>query len=201
MNEQTSAPMDGAESFLGGQTQGQVEPTPEKLFKQQISDGQEQAFQNLLEMDVTPPDNLTEYNLGFADNESDSTNPEFIAIDGEVRGMLRTAQMPANIANTLAQTANAYVEYSQHFTPEQHELQRQTTMSRLERLYGDELGQKLQAARSFIKTVDASHNGLMSELLETHGLGNSVEVVNQIIQHAERIALVNKGRASKARKG
>ena len=173
----------------------------EQQFKQQANDSTEAAFQGLIELDTTPPENVAEYNLGFAENEGDTLSPDFIAIDTEVRGMLRTAQMPANIANALARTANSYVEYSQHFTPEQHEIERSTTMSRLERLYGEELEQKLEAARSFIKSVDKSHNGLMTEILETHGLGNSVEVVHQIIQHAERIALVNKARTSKTPRG
>lgn len=201
MNDQTSNNVNGGEGFFGEAPQAQAEPTMEQQFKQQIGESNEAAFQGLIELDTTPPENVAEYNLGFAENEGDTLSPDFIAIDTEVRGMLRTAQMPANIANALARTANSYVEYSQHFTPEQHEIERSTTMSRLERLYGEELEQKLEAARSFIKSVDKSHNGLMTEILETHGLGNSVEVVHQIIQHAERIALVNKARTSKTPRG
>lgn len=201
MNEQTTNNVNSTQSIFGEPPEAQAEPTQEQQFKQQASDSTEAAFHGLIEMDTTPPENVAEYNLGFAENEGDTLSPDFIAIDTEVRGMLRTAQMPANIANALARTANSYVEYSQHFTPEQHEIERSTTMSRLERLYGEELEQKLEAARSFIKSVDKSHNGLMTEILETHGLGNSVEVVHQIIQHAERIALVNKARTSKIPRG
>lgn len=201
MNEQTTNSVNSTQSIFGEPPEAQAQPTQEQQFKQQANDSTEAAFQGLIEMDTTPPENLAEYNLGFAENEGDTLSPDFIAIDTEVRGMLRTAQMPANIANALARTANSYVEYSQHFTPEQHEIERSTTMSRLERLYGEELEQKLEAARSFIKSVDKSHNGLMTEILETHGLGNSVEVVHQIIQHAERIALVNKARTSKTPRG
>lgn len=201
MNEQTTNSVNSTQSIFGEPPETQAEPTQEQQFKQQANDSTEAAFQGLIEMDTTPPENVAEYNLGFAENEGDTLSPDFIAIDTEVRGMLRTAQMPANIANALARTANSYVEYSQHFTPEQHEIERSTTMSRLERLYGEELEQKLEAARSFIKSVDKSHNGLMTEILETHGLGNSVEVVHQIIQHAERIALVNKARTSKTPRG
>lgn len=201
MNDQTSNNVNGGEGFFGEAPQAQAEPTLEEEFRQQIGDSTEAAFQGLIELDTTPPDNVAEYNMGFAENEADTLSPEFVAVDTEVRDMLRTAQMPANIANSLARTANSYVEYSQHFTPEQHEIERRTTMSKLERLYGEDLGKKLEMARSFIKTLDSIHNGLMTEILETHGLGNSVEVVHQIIQHAERIALVKKARTSKILRG
>ena len=113
--------------------------------------------------------------------------------DNLARGWLVDAEFPASIGNGLIDTISKVAQQTKAMTPDQLESYGQAQYRLLERVYGAELEDKLNAAGRMVVALGKKTPGLKN-LLRSKGLGDNAEVASLLIQQAERYWLRRKGR-------
>ena len=119
--------------------------------------------------------------------------PELQQFDTSARSWLNQAEFPATIGNSLITTIAKVAQQTQHLSADQLESYGLLQYERLERVYGAELEDKLNAAGHMVVEIDKKTPGLKN-LLRSKGLGDNAEVAQLLIQQAERYWLRRKGR-------
>lgn len=180
----TAAPADPAASIIA---------PPAEVPTEQVEEI-DPAVLEMLQADVTAPTNLGEYVFEY---EGVELTPEQQAEDREFRVWLADISCPPSVGTAIAAEVNAAAVRTADWTPEQHELDARSAMAELERLWGPRTDAMVGLARSLVQELDAMHGGRITELLESTGAGNSVGLVVQLAQHAERREAARKARVGK----
>lgn len=113
--------------------------------------------------------------------------------DTLARGWMVGAEFPASIGNSLVTMISKVAQQTQHLSADELESYGLREYARLERVYGAELEDKLNAAGRLVVALDKKTPGLKN-LLRSRGLGDNAEVAQLLIQQAERYWLRRKGR-------
>ena len=113
--------------------------------------------------------------------------------DTLARGWLVDAEFPASIGNSLVTTISKVAQQTKAMSPDQLESYGLLQYERLERVYGAELEDKLNAAGRMVVELDKKTPGLKN-LLRSRGLGDNAEIASLLIHQAERYWLRRKGR-------
>ena len=113
--------------------------------------------------------------------------------DTLARGWMVDAEFPASIGTGLADTISKVAQQTQHMNADELESYGQAQYRLLERVYKDQLEDKLRAAGRMVEQLEKKTPGL-NNLLRSKGLGDNAEVASLLMQQAERYWLRRKGR-------
>ena len=119
--------------------------------------------------------------------------PELKQFDTSARTWLNQAEFPATIGNGLISTIAKFAQQTKHLSADQLESYGLLQYERLERVYGAELEDKLNAAGRMVEVLKKKQPGLKN-LLRSKGLGDNAEIASLLIQQAERYWIRRKGR-------
>ena len=119
--------------------------------------------------------------------------PELQHFDTSARSWLNQAEFPATIGNSLISMVSKVAQQTQHLSADQLESYGLLQYERLERVYGAELEDKLNAAGRMVEQLETKTPGLKN-LLRSKGLGDNAEIASLLMQQAERYWLRRKGR-------
>jgi hypothetical protein len=95
--------------------------------------------------------------------------------------------------NGLISTIAKVAQQTKHLSADQLESYGLEQYARLERVYGAELEDRLNAAGRMVEVLEKKQPGLKN-LLRSKGLGDNAEIAQLLIQQAERYWLRRKGR-------
>ena len=119
--------------------------------------------------------------------------PELKQFDTSARSWLNQAEFPATIGNSLISMVAKVAQQTQHLSADQLESYGLLQYALLERVYGAELEDKLNAAGRMVEVLEKTQPGLKN-LLRSKGLGDNAEIASLLMQQAERYWLRRKGR-------
>lgn len=119
--------------------------------------------------------------------------PELKQFDESARTWLVGAEFPATLANSLVTTISKVAQQTKHLNADALESYGLLQYERLEKIYGDKLEEKLNAAGKMVQELEKKTPGL-NNLLKSKGLGDNAEVASLLIQQAERYWIRRKGR-------
>ncbi len=163
------------------------------------SDQAEQAFNEL----NTPVENRTDNrseaaveldNAGYAPAKPEEYSihygveeqtPELKQFDTAARTWLHGAAFPRELGNSLVTTIGRVTQQTAKMSPDQLATYGQTEYAKLQKTYGDSLGEKLQAANRMIHALEERQPGL-KQLLQSKGIGDNAIVASLLIGQAER---------------
>ena len=119
--------------------------------------------------------------------------PELQHFETSARAWLNQAEFPATLGNGLISTIAKVAQQTQHLSADQLESYGLLQYEILERVYGAELEDKLNAAGRMVEVLEKTQPGLKN-LLRSKGLGDNAEIASLLMQQAERYWLRRKGR-------
>jgi hypothetical protein len=119
--------------------------------------------------------------------------PELKQFDTSARSWLNQAEFPASIGNSLITTITKVAQQTKHLSADQLESYGLLQYERLERVYGAELEDKLNAAGRMVEQLEKAKPGVKN-LLRARGLGDNAEIASLLIQQSQRYWLRRKGR-------
>jgi hypothetical protein len=151
------------------------------------------AFLGLMEEQIVAPDDISNYSFPYEPG-MEELSPDAQAADMMYRTWLRDAEIPANIGSVMAKDVNEFVRRVADYSDAQHELEYKTTTAMLQRVWGDRTSHMINLARKLVAELDTRHGGRVLDFLESSGAGNCPELIVQLANHAERLALVKKSR-------
>lgn len=118
---------------------------------------------------------------------------ELQQFDTTARTWLAGAEFPASLGNSLISAITKTAQATKHLSADQLESYGLVEYAKLERVYGAELEDKLNAAGRLVAQLEKKTPGLKN-LLRSKGLGDNAMVAQLLIQQAERYWLRRKGR-------
>ncbi|MBX9659557.1 MAG: hypothetical protein K2X00_13385 [Nitrospiraceae bacterium] len=163
------------------------------------SDQAEQAFNEL----NTPVENRTDNrseaaveldNAGYAPAKPEEyvihygveeQTPELKQFDTAARTWLHGAAFPRELGNSLVTTIGRVTQQTAKMSPDQLVEYGQREMVKLQKTYGDSLGEKMVAANRMIHALEERQPGL-KQLLQSKGIGDNAIVASLLIGQAER---------------
>jgi hypothetical protein len=119
--------------------------------------------------------------------------PELKQFDTSARSWLNKAEFPATIGNGLISTIAKVAQKTKHLSADALESYGLLQYERLERVYGAELEDKLNATGRMVEQLEKKTPGLKN-LLRSNGIGDNAEVASLLIQQSERYWIRRKGR-------
>ena len=110
--------------------------------------------------------------------------PEGKQFDTAARTWLHGAGFPKDTGNSLVTTIGRVAQQTARFTPDQLTTYGQTEYAKLQKTYGESLGEKLQAANRMIHAMEERQPGIKA-LLQSRGIGDNAIVASMLIGQAE----------------
>jgi hypothetical protein len=118
---------------------------------------------------------------------------ELTALDSSARAWLSGGDFDRTLGNSLVSAIERTVQTTKGMNEDQLESYGYAEYQKLERAYGSELDDKLQAAGRMVEELDKKSPGLKS-LLRARGIGDNAMVASMLIQQSERWHARRKGR-------
>jgi hypothetical protein len=118
---------------------------------------------------------------------------EVQAFDANARGWMAGAEFPRDHGNALVSAVSKVIERTHVMTADQIDQYGGDEYVKLQRVYGEDLEEKLSAAGHMIQELEKTRPGL-KQFLNTRGVGDSATVAALLIQQAERWHARRKGR-------
>lgn len=126
-----------------------------------------------------------EFTIRYGDPSQETTmTPDLKQFDDSARTWLSSAGLPREIGNSLVNEIDRVVQRTHRMTEAQLEEYGVAEFSKLQRVYGDKLEDKLNQAGRMIADLDLKRPGLKN-LLRSKGIGDSALVASMLIQHSE----------------
>lgn len=125
--------------------------------------------------------------------EKEEMTKELSAFDHSARTWLSGAEFPRELGNSLVTAITNTAQQTQHMTEGELEMYGSAEYAKLQRVYGDTLEDKLNAAGRMVEALEKTEPGLKN-LLRSKGLGDNAMVASLLIQQSERWHARRKGR-------
>lgn len=141
-----------------------------------------------------PPAQAEDYLIRYGEpgQPFPAMTPELKQADTAIRTWLAGAEFPRELGNSLITQIERTGRATRGMTPEQRKSYGEAEYTKLERVFGETLGEKLQLAAVMIDAADKQQPGL-KQLLESNAFGDDALVVVQLIGQAERWHARRKG--------
>lgn len=110
--------------------------------------------------------------------------PELKQFDTAARTWLHGAAFSKDLGNSLVTTIGRVAQQTAKMNPDQLTTYGQTEYAKLQKTYGESLGEKLQAANRMIHAMEERQPGL-KQLLQSKGIGDNAIVASMLIGQAE----------------
>lgn len=130
---------------------------------------------------LVPADKPEDYLINYGQD----MNPQLKEFDTAARTWLHGAAFSKDLGSSLVTTIGRVTLQTARMTPDQLATYGQTEYAKLEKTYGESLGEKLQAANRMIHAIEEQQPGL-KQLLQSKGIGDNAVVVSMLIGQAER---------------
>lgn len=136
-----------------------------------------------------------EFRISYADpgQPAPPMPKELQQFDTTARSWLSDAGFTQALGNSLITVISKVAQQTKALTPEQLDSYGQVEYEKLQRVYGEALEDKLNAASRMVVALDQKMPGLKN-LLRSKGLGANAIVASLLIQQAERYWLRRKRR-------
>lgn len=144
------------------------------------TDTRTEAAKELDEAGFAPADKPEDYVIHYGVEMT----PEGKQFDTAARTWLHGAGFPKDTGNSLVTTIGRVAQHTNNMTPDQLATYGQTEYAKLEKTYGESLGEKLQAANRMIHALEDRQPGL-KQLLQSKGIGDNAIVASMLIGQAE----------------
>jgi hypothetical protein len=120
-----------------------------------------------------------------APSDDSPLSPDMQQLDTNARGWLSGAEFSREVGNSLITNIEKVAQHTKAMTSEQLIGYGEAEYVKLQRVYGDTLEEKLNAAGRMIEHLDKKTTGLKN-LLQSKGIGDNALVASLLIQQAER---------------
>ncbi len=135
-----------------------------------------------------------EFSIRYADpGQPVQMTKELQQFDTSARTWLSQAEFPANLGNSLITNIEKVAQATKHMSADQLDSYGLVEYEKLQRVYGDTLEEKLNAAGRMVVALDQKTPGLKN-LLRSKGIGDNAMIASMLIQQSERWHLRRKGR-------
>ncbi len=111
-------------------------------------------------------------------------NAELKQFDTASRSYLHGAGFTKELGSSLAAKIGRTVQQTARMTPDQLAEYGQTEYAKLQKTYGDSLGEKMVAANRMIHAIESRTPGVI-QLLQSKGIGDNAIVASMLIGQAE----------------
>lgn len=144
------------------------------------TDNRTEAAKELDEAGFAPADKPEDYVIHYGVEMT----PEGKQFDAAARTWLHGAAFPRELGNSLVTTIGRVAQQTAKMTPDQLATYGQTEYAKLQRTYGESLGEKLQAANRMIQALENAQPGIKA-LLQSRGIGDNAVVASMLIGQAD----------------
>lgn len=145
------------------------------------TDNRSEAAKELDAAGLAPAEKPEDYVINFGVEEK---TPELKQFDTAARTWLHGAGFPKDTGNSLVTTIGRVAQQTAKMGPDQLTTYGQTEYAKLQKTYGESLGEKLQAANRMIHAMEERQPGL-KQLLQSKGIGDNAIVASMLIGQAE----------------
>lgn len=145
-------------------------------------DHRSEAAKELDDAGFAPAGKPEDYVLHYGHGQEQT--PELKQFDTAARTWLHGAAFPRELGNSLVTTIGRVAQQTARFTPDQLTTYGQTEYAKLQKTYGETLGEKLQAANRMIHAMEERQPGIKA-LLQSRGIGDNAIVASMLIGQAE----------------
>ena len=147
--------------------------------------GPDMRSPELKELDAQfPPAKPEEFVIRYGvPGQEPAMTPEAKAFDTSARTWLSGAGFPRETGNSLVNAIAKVTQQTQHMTEGELEAYGHKEFEKLQRVHGEKLEERLQAAARMVHDLDLKTPGLKN-LLKRNGIGDNALVASMLIQHA-----------------
>lgn len=144
------------------------------------TDNRSEAAKELDAAGFAPADKPEDYIIHYGQEMT----PDLKQSDTAYRTWLHGAGFPKDTGNSLVTTIGRVAQQTAKMTPDQLTTYGQTEYAKLQKTYGETLGEKLQAANRMIHAMEERQPGIKA-LLQSRGIGDNAIVASMLIGQAE----------------
>lgn len=132
-----------------------------------------------------PPGKEADYVINYGVPDGQEMSPEHKQFDQSARSWLSGAEFPKDLGNSVVHAIDNVLQHTAKMNAAQLEKYGEDEFQKLEHVYKDKLGEKLQMAGRMVAELEKVRPGL-KRLLQSSGIGDNSMVASLIIQQAER---------------
>ena len=132
-----------------------------------------------------PAAKLDEYVIRYGLPDGEPMSEEMKIFDSSARTWLSGAEFPREVGNSLVNEIDRVTQHTKDMNADQLESYGQSEFSKLQRVFGPSLEEKLNQAGRMIHELDKAKPGL-KQLLKSRGIGDSALIASMLIQQSAR---------------